>query len=136
MLGSCLQVTAASLTAVRAHLCVSQPQHKLKGLRQRTQAAVQVRSTVLEHRQVLAHLLQKVEVDSGKAEAWSLRAAGHHCTPGVYHHAVAVACSCLMVASALCCRYYVTLRVNGTGPQQHLRTRSVCTPVPQQGTGK
>lgn len=127
MLGSCLQVTVASLHSCVC-LYVSQPQQKLQGLRERlTQIAIQVRSAMLEHRQVLAHLSQKVEINSGKAEAWSLGAAGHHCTPGVHHHAVAITCSCLMVASTLCCRYYIALRFNGTGPQQHLRRRSVFT---------
>lgn len=72
---------------------------------------------MLEHRQVLAQLSQVTEVDSGQAEAWSLRAAGHHGSPGVHHHAVAITCSLLMVAPTLCCCHYIALGFNGTGPQ-------------------
>lgn len=78
---------------------------------------------MLEHRQVLAQLSKVTEVDPGKAEAWSFRAAGHHCSPGVHHHAVAVTCSLLVVASTLCRCHYVALGFDGTGPQQHLGGR-------------
>ena len=113
--GSCLQVTATP-----AHNGGLNGQ-KSKVLRQWvTQMAIEFRPTVLEHRQVLAQPSQIIEVNSGKAEAWSFRAAGHHCSPGIYHHAMAITCSLLMVASTLCCRHYVALAFNGTGPQQHL----------------
>lgn len=113
--GSCLQVTTPP-----AHNGGLSGQ-KSKVLRQWvTQIAVEVRPAVLEHRQLFAQLLQIVEVNSGKAKAWSFRAAGHHCSPGIYHHAMAITCSLLMVASTLCCRHYVALGFNGTGPQQHL----------------
>lgn len=88
-----------------------------------TQTAVDVRPAVLEHRQVLAQLSQVTEVNSGKAEAWSLRAASHHCPPGVHHHAVPITCSLLVVASTLGCCYHVALGFDGTGPQQHLGVR-------------
>ena len=84
------------------------------------QIAVEVMPAVLEHRQLFAQLLQIVEINSGKAKAWSFRAAGHHCSPGIYHHAVAITCSLLMVASTLCCCHHIALGFNGTGPQQHL----------------
>lgn len=123
VLGACLQVTVISPHSWHVFVCFNQ--QKLKVLRQwLTQIAIEVRSAMLEHRQVLALLLQKVEINSGKAEAWSLRAARHHCTPGVHHHAVAITCSCLVVSSTLCCCYHIALRFNGTGPQQHLRMRS------------
>lgn len=90
------------------------------------QTAIEVRPAVLEHGQVLAQLPQVTEVDPGKAEAWSFRAAGHHRSPGIHHHAVAIACSLLMVASTLCCRHHVALGFNGTGPQQYLGVGGRC----------
>lgn len=55
MLVSCLQVTVASPPS---WLCLCLNQQKLKALREwMTQTAIEVRSAVLEHRQVLAHLL-------------------------------------------------------------------------------
>lgn len=71
VLGSCLQVTVASPHSWHVSVCLNQ--QKLKALREwMTQTAIEVRSAMLEHRQVLAHLLQKVEINSSKAEAWSL----------------------------------------------------------------
>lgn len=79
---------------------------------------------MLEHRQVLAQLSQVTKVDSGKAEAWSLGAAGHHRSPGIHHHAVAVTRPLLVMASTLSCCHDVALGFNGTGPQQHLGRRA------------
>lgn len=97
-----------------------------------TQIAIEIRPAVLEHGQMLAQLAQVTEVNPGKAEAWSLRAAGHHCSPGIHHHAVAITRSLLVVASTLCCSYYIALGLNGTGPQQHLGRRSVAAGGKQQ----
>jgi hypothetical protein len=129
VLGSCLQITAS--LQWRSQLI------EVKTLRQWvTQIAIEVRPAVLEHRQVLANLSKIVEVDSGKAEAFPLRAVGYHCSPGVHHHAVAITCSCLMVASTLCWCHHIALGFNGTGPQQHLRMRCVFTPVYVLSTGE
>ena len=123
--GSCLQVTTPP-----AHNGGLSGQ-KSKVLRQWvTQIAVEVRPAVLEHRQLFAQLLQIVEVNSGKAKAWSFRAAGHHRSPGIYHHAVAITGSLLMVAATLCCRHYVALGFNGTGPQQHLGMEEIAVHLP------
>lgn len=120
--GSCQQVTATP-----AHNGGLNSQ-KSKVLRQWvTQIAIEIRPAVLEYRQVLAQLSQIIEVNSGKAEAWSLRAAGHHCSPGIHHHAVAITCSLLMVASILCCCHYIALGFNGSCPQQYLGMRYVFT---------
>lgn len=90
------------------------------------QTAIEVRPAVLGHGQVLAQPPQVSEVDAGKAEAWSFGAAGHHCSPGIHHHAVAVACSLLVVASTLGCRHHVALGFDGTGPQQYLGRGDGC----------
>lgn len=82
-----------------------------------TQTAIEVRSVVLGYRQVLAQLLKVTEVNPGEAEAWSLRASCHHSAPGVYHHAVAITGSLIMVASTLCCCHYIALGFDGPGPQ-------------------
>ena len=103
--------------------CVPLTQHGGVSSQWATQVAVEVRPAVLEHRQLLAQLAQVTEVNSGKAEARSLRAAGHHRSPGVYHHAVTVARSLLVMASALSCCHDIALGFDGTGPQQHLGRR-------------